>query len=139
MPVHQPGRLVSQSAVISPPLSTADYDFSSRSKTSASVAWVPPPWTDVGAVSGRALFVVEDEYVYDIALRMYVLLRLHGADVTLKWRPLVSDRGWPFVTWQTEFSGRSYEADSFVGCPEDPSCAAQPFLAGETLNDWGTD
>ena len=32
---------------------------------------------------GESLHVVEDEYVYDIALRMYVLLRLHGADVTL--------------------------------------------------------
>jgi hypothetical protein len=62
---------------------------------------------------------------------------IYGADFTLKWRPLVSDRGWPFVTWQTEFSGRSYEADSYVGCPGDPDCAAQPFLAGETLNDWG--
>ncbi len=32
---------------------------------------------------GDPVFVVEDEYVYDITLRMYVLLRLHGADVTL--------------------------------------------------------
>jgi LysM repeat protein len=35
------------------------------------------------AGEGKSLYVVEDEYVYDIALRMYVLLRLHGADVTL--------------------------------------------------------
>jgi LysM repeat protein/N-acetylmuramoyl-L-alanine amidase len=35
--------------------------------------------------NGRTLYVVEDEYVYDITLRAYVLLRLHGArvDVTL--------------------------------------------------------
>ncbi len=34
---------------------------------------------------GKKLYVVEDEYVYDITLRAYVLLRLHGArvDVTL--------------------------------------------------------
>ena len=34
---------------------------------------------------GQRLYVVEDEYVYDIALRAYVLLRLHGArvDITL--------------------------------------------------------
>ncbi len=32
---------------------------------------------------GREVYVVEDEYVYDIALRMYVLLTLHGADVHL--------------------------------------------------------
>jgi LysM repeat protein/N-acetylmuramoyl-L-alanine amidase len=32
--------------------------------------------------NGNAVYVVEDEYVYDVALRVYVLLRLHGADVT---------------------------------------------------------
>jgi len=30
---------------------------------------------------GRRLYVVEDEYCYDLALRTYVLLRLHGAQV----------------------------------------------------------
>ena len=44
---------------------------------------------DPGAVvenldgNGNRLYVVEDEYVYDIALRVYVLLRLHGAAVTM--------------------------------------------------------
>lgn len=33
--------------------------------------------------NGKRLYVVEDEYVYDIALRVYVLLRLHGAQVTM--------------------------------------------------------
>jgi LysM repeat protein len=33
--------------------------------------------------NGDALYVVEDEYVYDVALRAYALLRLHGAKVTL--------------------------------------------------------
>ena len=43
---------------------------------------------DPGAVvktldgNGNALYVVEDEYVFDIALRTFVLLRLHGADVS---------------------------------------------------------
>ncbi len=43
---------------------------------------------DPGAVvktldgNGKALYVVEDEYVFDIALRTFVLLRLHGADVS---------------------------------------------------------
>jgi LysM repeat protein/N-acetylmuramoyl-L-alanine amidase len=42
---------------------------------------------DPGAVvktldgNGNVLYVVEDEYVFDIALRTFVLLRLHGADV----------------------------------------------------------
>ena len=44
---------------------------------------------DPGAVvpsldgSGKELYVVEDEYVYDIALRTYVLFRLHGAHVEM--------------------------------------------------------
>ena len=44
---------------------------------------------DPGAVvstldgNGKELFVVEDEYVFDIALRVYVLLRLHGANATM--------------------------------------------------------
>lgn len=44
---------------------------------------------DPGAVvaspddDGRSLYVVEDEYMYDVALRVFVLLRLHGARVTL--------------------------------------------------------
>ncbi len=32
---------------------------------------------------GKVFYIVEDEYVHDIALRAYVLLRLHGAEVTL--------------------------------------------------------
>lgn len=33
--------------------------------------------------SGKSVYVVEDEYSYDMALRVYVLLRLHSADVTM--------------------------------------------------------
>jgi len=33
--------------------------------------------------NGETVFVVEDEYAYDISLRTYRLLKLHGADVTL--------------------------------------------------------
>ncbi len=32
--------------------------------------------------AGKRIYVVEDEYVYDLALRVYVLLRLHGAEAT---------------------------------------------------------
>jgi len=32
---------------------------------------------------GKTFTIVEDEYVYDIALRVYILLKLNGADVTL--------------------------------------------------------
>ena len=44
---------------------------------------------DPGAVvstrdgNGKRLYVVEDEYVFDIALRVYVLVRLHGAHATM--------------------------------------------------------
>ncbi len=44
---------------------------------------------DPGAVvqtvggDGNKLYVTEDEYVFDIALRVYVLLRLHGAQATI--------------------------------------------------------
>jgi LysM repeat protein/N-acetylmuramoyl-L-alanine amidase len=31
----------------------------------------------------KPYYVVEDEYVYDLALRVYTLLKVHGADVTL--------------------------------------------------------
>jgi LysM repeat protein len=43
------------------------------------------PGTIVKAIDseGKVFYIVEDEYVYDIAMRVYVLLRLHGADVTL--------------------------------------------------------
>ncbi len=44
---------------------------------------------DPGAVvehiddNGNRAYVVEDEYVYDVALRVYVLLRMHGAAATV--------------------------------------------------------
>ena len=43
------------------------------------------PGTTVKAKDGegKTFTIVEDEYVYDIALRVYVLLKLNGADVTL--------------------------------------------------------
>jgi LysM repeat protein len=43
------------------------------------------PGTTVKATDseGRTFTIVEDEYVYDIALRVYVLLKLNGADVTM--------------------------------------------------------
>lgn len=33
--------------------------------------------------NGQRLFIVEDEYVYDVAVRAYVLFRLHGANVDI--------------------------------------------------------
>lgn len=63
-----------------------------------------------------------------------------GGDVKLKWTPLQSDRGWPFVTFQAEFLYRNYEADAFSGCaaPEaDAGCDELVALPSDTLRDWG--
>ncbi len=40
---------------------------------------------------------------------------IYGADMKLSWRPLINTRGWPFVTWQSEFMQRDYDAASFTG------------------------
>lgn len=35
--------------------------------------------------------------------------RLYGVDLYLKWRPVVNQRGFPFVAWQSEWLTRHYE------------------------------
>ena len=50
---------------------------------------------------------------------------IYGADLYLKWQPVDSQRGFPFVSWHTEVLKRRYEA----GDPGEPS--------RETLKDWG--
>ena len=35
--------------------------------------------------------------------------RIGGLDLYLKWRPVVNARGFPFVSWQTEWLARNYE------------------------------
>ena len=52
---------------------------------------------------------------------------IYGADLYLKWRPVLNQRGFPFIGWQTEFMRRNYEAlDSAGG-----------GLPNTTLKDWG--
>lgn len=60
-----------------------------------------------------------------------------GADVLLKWRPAQNERGWPFVTWQTEFIKRDFNAASYFdeGNPLDPT--DDVAIASDTLEDWG--
>jgi hypothetical protein len=48
-----------------------------------------------------------------------------GADLYLKWQPVYSQRGFPFVSWHSEILKRRYEAG-------DPGDASR-----ETLSDWG--
>jgi hypothetical protein len=54
---------------------------------------------------------------------------VYGGDAVLKWRPLESRRGWPFVIVQAEVMGREYRADDF----SDPNVT----LSGRTFEDWG--
>jgi hypothetical protein len=65
---------------------------------------------------------------------------IYGADWLLKWVPLTSNRGWPFVKIEGEIAQRRYDADSFDGCldPEEDPCLTPVSLASETLDDWGT-
>lgn len=35
--------------------------------------------------------------------------RIYGVDLYIKWRPIVNQRGFPFVAWQTEWLTRDYE------------------------------
>jgi hypothetical protein len=62
-----------------------------------------------------------------------------GADAVLKWSPLNTDRGWPFLLVEGEVMGRRYSADSFLGCAEtgEGSCDDPVALGRDTLDDWG--
>jgi len=66
---------------------------------------------------------------------------IYGLDGVLKWRPLVSDRGWPFVKLEGEILYRDYRADSFLGCAEAPAegqaCGDVLALGSRTLRDFG--
>jgi LysM repeat protein/N-acetylmuramoyl-L-alanine amidase len=66
---------------------------------------------DPGAVvealdgNGDSVYVVEDEYAHDVSLRVYVLLRLHGAQVTmtlLSPNHLIRDSDPPTMTFVNE-------------------------------------
>ena len=54
-----------------------------------------------------------------------------GADLFFRWRPLENDRGWPFVTWQSEFLWRKLFADGTV----DP--ASEGEIPSERIFDYG--
>jgi len=56
-----------------------------------------------------------------------------GADFYWKWRPVNAQKGFPFVSWQTEFLFRRYEAAERVHPHDDE----EHILPSETLQDWG--
>ncbi|MFQ5559951.1 MAG: TonB-dependent receptor [Nitrospinota bacterium] len=54
---------------------------------------------------------------------------IYGVDLYIKWKPLLNQKGWPFLVWQTEGIIRRYEAGSFND--------GTTVLPKETLRDWG--
>jgi hypothetical protein len=62
---------------------------------------------------------------------------IYGTDVVVKWSPLNTDRGWPFLKLQAEMLYRDYHADDFFGCLEEEDCDDPVFLADDDLEDWG--
>jgi hypothetical protein len=65
--------------------------------------------------------------------------RIFGADALLKWRPVASQRGWPFVLWETEVLSRAYRAAAFYGPGPDGAEQTDDDLSipGASLKDWG--
>ena len=66
---------------------------------------------------------------------------VYGADVVLKWQPIPSDAGWPFLQLEAEAMYRRYGADDFFGClGEEGECEAGEMpisLEDDVLRDWG--
>jgi outer membrane murein-binding lipoprotein Lpp len=60
-----------------------------------------------------------------------------GADLVVKWRPLSTDRGWPFLIFQSEVMGRSYEAQGSTLCLEEEECLDPLSIPKRRLHDWG--
>ena len=58
---------------------------------------------------------------------------IYGADLTVKWRAASNERGYPFVTWQTEIMKRDFESDEAVI----PHGDHDHVFASETVEDWG--
>ncbi|MCK6479183.1 MAG: hypothetical protein HUU06_06255 [Planctomycetaceae bacterium] len=56
--------------------------------------------------------------------------RILGADLTIKWKPLANQAGFPFLSWTTEAMKRTFHADE-VNEP------GEPFLPHATLEDVG--
>jgi len=56
---------------------------------------------------------------------------IYGADLFYKWKSPSQNKGFPFVTWQTEWMYNRYEAGAY------PGDATTPPLPAETLRNWG--
>ena len=56
---------------------------------------------------------------------------IYGADLFYKWKSRKHDKGFPFVTWQTEYLYSHYSAAAYPGDINNPPSAAT------TINNWG--
>ncbi len=59
------------------------------------------------------------------------ITRMYGVDLYLKWKPEVTDHGWPFVTWQTEAIWRAYDAAEYT------DTGASTHVPAATIQDSG--
>jgi hypothetical protein len=55
--------------------------------------------------------------------------QIYGLDLYWKWRPVSAQRGFPFLSWQTEALLRRYEADA--------DATVAPALPAESFDDYG--
>ena len=63
---------------------------------------------------------------------------LHGLDMKWRWVPANSFRGYPFITWQTEYMRRNYEAAaSTMEATEADGHTDTVVFPADTLEDWG--
>ena len=62
---------------------------------------------------------------------------VYGLDLKAKWLPSNNERGWPFVTFESEIMSRSYRTGTFLGSG-DPANPTDDVLFGrQTVGDWG--
>jgi hypothetical protein len=59
---------------------------------------------------------------------------IYGVDLVVKWRPAYSERGWPFLIWETEVMQRDYKAAAYF---DDSDPANVIDLPEGTLHDQG--
>jgi hypothetical protein len=111
--------------------------------------------TDVGSVNSLddLLYTVHYSASFDLSDTQTVLLggsgafgpnssgedgrtQLYGIDLFYKWKAPNQSKGFPFVTWQTEWMYRCYDAAAYV-LDEDNDGIPEIDLPAETLRDWG--
>ncbi|HMQ10049.1 MAG TPA: hypothetical protein PKC21_07890 [Oligoflexia bacterium] len=63
--------------------------------------------------------------------------QVYGVDYVLKWVPLNAKRGWPFLTWESEFLLRNYHVDPGLNQSNLGMIDSTILNFGGTLSDWG--